>query len=442
MAGPPANAIHEGLGRLELFDLAPEWLPLLRESLARSDRPFSIHAPLCRRPEFPHPAVAVFFLSPDSARREESFAHVEATLAQAKEWGGEYVVTHLNWVEDTEDEAEASRLAQAAAERLSGLAERHGVPLHIECGGYAGGFHGAEQFAALPGRLPGLGLCLDMGHLWLIARARRRSFYRDLEVLAPHARSMHLWNTRDFAHYQRHHHVPVHPSQRPEDGWIDLERALGLVLDRNPDCALIFEYTWSPSEEEWVREGMAWVASLAGRDPRRQSRFSRVAETFMRAGPPGQPTGRVCSLHITGAASEPMLTVPEVRAVPGNGLEGDRYFLGTGIYSNKPGPDREVTLIEMEVLWALDRDHGIRLTPHESRRNIVTAGVALRRLVGREFAVGGVRLRGIRLCEPCAHLERLTVPGVLAALVHRGGLRAQILTEGMIRVGDSIEPLV
>lgn len=135
-----------------------------------------------------------------------------------------------------------------------------------------------------------------------------------------------------------------------------------------------------------------------------------------------------------------MKTVPEVRAVAGRGLEGDRYFLETGTYSHKPGPDREVTLIEIEAIEALGRDYGVTIEPGEARRNIVTRGVALNHLVGKEFRVGEAVLKGIRLCEPCQHLVRLTgQEKVLAGLVHRGGLRAQIVQSGLIRQGDHIE---
>lgn len=149
--------------------------------------------------------------------------------------------------------------------------------------------------------------------------------------------------------------------------------------------------------------------------------------------------GVVAAIYIAPAAGQPTVPVNEVRAVPGKGLEGDRYFSQAGFYSDRPGPFREVTLIEIEAIEALRRDHQIELEPGDSRRNIVTRGVPLNHLVGREFRVGEVRLRGIRLCEPCSHLAGLTQPGVLPALVHRGGLRAQILTEGMIRLGDTIE---
>lgn len=149
--------------------------------------------------------------------------------------------------------------------------------------------------------------------------------------------------------------------------------------------------------------------------------------------------GTVVSIHIASDAEGRMLPVTEVRAVPGKGLEGDRYFRQTGTYSVKPGTDREVTLIEAEAVEALRRDYGVTLEPGESRRNITTRGVPLNFLVGKEFRVGPVSLLGIRLCEPCGHLEDLTREGTRAGLVHRGGLRAQILTAGVIRAGDPVE---
>jgi MOSC domain-containing protein YiiM len=149
--------------------------------------------------------------------------------------------------------------------------------------------------------------------------------------------------------------------------------------------------------------------------------------------------GTVVSIHIAPAAEGRMISVKEVRAIPGKGLEGDRYYHQAGTYSQKPGPDREVTLITSEDIEALRRDYGIALDPNDSRRNIVTRGIPLNFLVGREFTVGTISLRGIRLCEPCGHLEGLTKEGVRAGLVHRGGLRAQILTEGVIRPGDPVE---
>lgn len=148
--------------------------------------------------------------------------------------------------------------------------------------------------------------------------------------------------------------------------------------------------------------------------------------------------GRVASIHIAPEAKAAMSTVEQVRAVAAKGLEGDRYFFGLGTFW-KPKPDYEVTLIEIEALEALERDYGVALEPAQARRNIVTRGVALNHLVGREFQVGEAILRGLRLCEPCAHLEGVTHRNVIRGLCHRGGLRAQILTGGTIKVGDRVE---
>lgn len=152
-------------------------------------------------------------------------------------------------------------------------------------------------------------------------------------------------------------------------------------------------------------------------------------------------TGTVDSIYIAPASKVPMRQVSSVRAVLGKGLEGDRYSVAIGTFSDQPGPSREVTLIEIEAIEAVNRDHQTALTPAESRRNILTRGIRLNDLVNREFRVGGAILKGIRLCEPCSHLESLTGKELLSPLVHRGGLRAQVIQEGFIQAGDMIEEL-
>jgi len=133
-----------------------------------------------------------------------------------------------------------------------------------------------------------------------------------------------------------------------------------------------------------------------------------------------------------------MNSVTNARAVVGKGLEGDRYFNKAGTYSNDPGSGRDITLIEIEAIEALRRDYEIELEPSQARRNIVTQGVALNHLVDREFKIGEVILRGTRLCDPCSHLEKLTRKGVMRGLIHRGGLRAEIISDGTLRPGDTI----
>ena len=136
---------------------------------------------------------------------------------------------------------------------------------------------------------------------------------------------------------------------------------------------------------------------------------------------------------LTAADREvPLRRTEAVEAVAGRGLRGDRYYHGRGTFS-APGRGYELTLVEADVLDSLD------LPWHEARRNIVTSGVSLNGLVGRRFKIGKVVCAGRRLAEPCAHLEKLSRPGLLRPLVHRAGLRADILEGGTISVGDQIE---
>jgi MOSC domain-containing protein YiiM len=166
--------------------------------------------------------------------------------------------------------------------------------------------------------------------------------------------------------------------------------------------------------------------------------------------PPGSPPdpvsgedadvseGRVVAIFVAPVAGAPMERRDEVEALAGVGLAGDRYATTSGTYSGFRLNDeqRAVTLIEDEVITAVRAERGVELTGRETRRNLVTAGVSLNDLVDCEFRVGPVRLRGFDLAEPCAYLEQQTRPGVRTALIHRGGLRAEILDGGPIRVGD------
>ena len=150
--------------------------------------------------------------------------------------------------------------------------------------------------------------------------------------------------------------------------------------------------------------------------------------------------GPVVSIHVAPGAGAPMEAVERALAVAGRGLEGDRYFHEHGFYSDHPGPLREISLIEAETLEALARDHDLTLPPGITRRNVVTRGVPLNHLVGREFRVGGAVLRGVKLCEPCGHVAEVSgIKRLLPTLIHRGGLHAQILTDGEIATGDPIE---
>ena len=155
-------------------------------------------------------------------------------------------------------------------------------------------------------------------------------------------------------------------------------------------------------------------------------------------------TGTVVSISIAKAGSEPMTSLDQVKAVAGQGLEGDRYYSKQGTFTDNPNTTgRQVTLIESEAIDALERDYGVKIDCRDARRNIVTRDVALNHLVGREFRVGDVRMRGARLSEPCNHMASLVneeqKDKIRLGLMHRGGLRADILNDGVIRVGDTVQ---
>lgn len=182
---------------------------------------------------------------------------------------------------------------------------------------------------------------------------------------------------------------------------------------------------WDPAgadefEPDWIADGFLVAASDIA---------------LARPGRPPAPVtpGTVEAICIAASAGEPAHSPEAVRAVAGRGLEGDRHVSGTGTFPSGP-PGSALTLIAAEVCESFSPP----LQPSEHRRNLVTRDIDLNGLVGREFWVGEVRCRGMRLCEPCTVVQRYAGRPVLRALVHRGGLRADILADGRIKRGDPV----
>jgi len=150
--------------------------------------------------------------------------------------------------------------------------------------------------------------------------------------------------------------------------------------------------------------------------------------------------GRIESIHVAESEGQPMRAVDRIRLIAGIGLAGDRYAMGRGHFSGTPGSGRALTLIEAEVIESLRNDAGIALAPGDARRNLVTRGIALNALVGRRFRVGGVLCQGTRLCEPCNYLDAVAGMPLLQPLRNRGGLRADVLEDGEIAIGDAVRP--
>jgi MOSC domain-containing protein YiiM len=255
--------------------------------------------------------------------------------------------------------------------------------------------------------------------------------------------------------------VPLPEEQHPEPWtvWRDwlAQRALGLVPVAEPR-----NFNWPGPWLSLLRaaDGHGQLAAVAfGSPPGIAWHPLGGPETFdaVEAGyviapadvavwPPSQQqssrgNGNVEAIMIAPEAERKLIAVQAARAIAARGLEGDRYFESRGTFSNAHGRGHDLTLIEGEVLDEVSSAGG-RLTPAGARRNIVSRGIDLNALVGKPFRIGDLECFGQRLCEPCAHLERLTAstgkPGSLRALIHKGGLRADVITDGEIHVGDPI----
>ncbi len=153
--------------------------------------------------------------------------------------------------------------------------------------------------------------------------------------------------------------------------------------------------------------------------------------------------GEVVAIALSERATSDMHTVDHAKALASRGLEGDRYAAKAGTFTPASDTARgyDLTLIEAEALDRLTLPDGRRLSYVEARRNVVTRGIDLNALVGRRFRVGNVECLGQRLCEPCSHLEHLTTKGALRGLIHRGGLRADVLSDGDVSTGALIETI-
>jgi hypothetical protein len=215
--------------------------------------------------------------------------------------------------------------------------------------------------------------------------------------------------------------VRLPAGQRWPAYWIALLDSADGVLDAVVmwDAECVFD----PWEDVRQRGAIREAVVLGLLDPARESANALAATG----------DGVVEAIYIARDVSGPMVAVPSAGAIAGVGLDGDRYARGEGTFARAGRTGQALTLVDADLL----EEAGV-LSAAESRRNVVTRGIDLNALVGKEFWVGEVRCFGQRLCEPCSHLQRLTRPGILRSLVHRSGLRADILDDGVIQLGDRV----
>ena len=159
------------------------------------------------------------------------------------------------------------------------------------------------------------------------------------------------------------------------------------------------------------------------------------------------PPPQLIAIYRAENAGDPMRSMQQVRALQGKGLEGDRYAEGRGIFQKPGGREaiRHVSLITQEAIEAVnaksasESERAIQFQASDTRRNLITVGIDLSDLVGKKFKIGKVEMRGIELCTPCKRPSQLSgKEGFKAAFENRGGLRAEILDDGLLTVGDVI----
>ncbi|MBF8270820.1 MAG: AP endonuc 2 protein [Gammaproteobacteria bacterium] len=257
----PACYLHRGIDCIELFDYPLTAMTELRElytGLQRNGyRKLGFHSPMPRTHAFQDDGVACFYLHDDANQRRLSFELLEHTLQHARQWQADYVVTHLTYGRTDTKDFGHERLAAAACQRFAELSRYYEIPINVEFAAYTRAFNQTSQFIDAITRHNELALCIDTGHTMLGANLNERDYFADIRAMAPYTRSMHLWNTTGNGP----EHIPLHPTQDPETGWIDIEQTLQIVLAENPDVTIVFEYPVADVTPE-IQAGYDWIRQI------------------------------------------------------------------------------------------------------------------------------------------------------------------------------------
>jgi sugar phosphate isomerase/epimerase len=249
-----------GFRKLEIGFYDEEMLPLVMDFALSRGLSYGFHDPLPRLPSYDYP----FLTDPDDEKRWRTLASMHRTLQTAITYGAEYVIGHIPSViwepHASLSEVQIMELAHNSCEQLSLWSRDATIPFVLENVGPNPYFFQVGAFVKVMEEHPDLMFCLDIGHLHLM------SIYSDLDPLefarelAPYTWVIHVYNaTPDM--YRKYHHVPAHPSQRPEDGWADIPAILKCVLgNRECNFRIVFEYSPQyPGDETFVKEGIEWV---------------------------------------------------------------------------------------------------------------------------------------------------------------------------------------
>lgn len=259
--------VGNGLDRGEFYNLPAADLPELGRLIEHHNLDWSIHAPLIQLDWYPQPPTWSFLCDVDKDNRELTMKMITLSVKQAEEFGADYVVVHLpSPASDAcgESEAKLDGIAWRSCELLAELSYKGNIPIHIEGVG-ASHLINAEFLSTVLKEYSPLRYCFDTAHAYLAALNNGFDLY-DFEVeLLPYLGSVHLWNIRGWDDYLAFRHIPVHPSQSAEDGWVDIPRVLQALGPDKNSLPIIFESERSYPEalgNHDYREGVKWVKDL------------------------------------------------------------------------------------------------------------------------------------------------------------------------------------
>jgi sugar phosphate isomerase/epimerase len=260
--------LNNSLSRGEFYHYPAPDILVLKQALTAYGIAASIHTPLVRPYWYPDPPTWAYLCDADEPNRNLNLALVEWTLGGAVDLGAEYIVVHFPSPGDEAAQAlsykEQEAIARESVGQLAELSRRYGVPIHLEGFGPSP-FLNTGFLSQVLSEHENLRYCFDTAHTYISSQRDGFDYYEFAAEMSPYLGSVHLWQTRHIDDYLAYRHIPVHPSQHPKDGWLDVPRVLDLLLGECPDCVVIFESGYHYPKElgnHNLSEGVEWVKDL------------------------------------------------------------------------------------------------------------------------------------------------------------------------------------
>ena len=206
-----------------------------------------------------------YYLNSNFRLREATFEILEINLRMAKSLLTDHLIVHFSsssMPEENITQAEIKDLAKRSTRRINMLSQEYDLPIYLEYTSYNSKFILPDDFIEVVKEYENLGLCLDLGHLDIVCKRYGLDYFTELEKLLPYTKVIYVWNTRSKESMEEYGYIPVHPSQKPEEGWIDIERVINLSLSYDEDMNILFEPNFEYRDQEYFEQGVIWVNEL------------------------------------------------------------------------------------------------------------------------------------------------------------------------------------